>query len=133
MRQRVHRHKFNWISGIHYSPKSSKPIRYKSKLEKLVCEYLDSSPKVHSYHYEAVKIPYIVAFQGKTFRKNYLPDFIIQFVDNNKEMWEIKPSRELANPINISKFRSGSAFCKKYGMEFRIITESTISGLLRGV
>lgn len=133
MRQRVKRHKFGWISGVHHSPKSPKVINYKSKMELLVCQYLDSSNRVKSYYYEAVKLPYMVSLRGRVFRKNYIPDFIIQFVDNTKEMWEVKPLKETTNPINVAKFRSGNNFCKRFGMKFRIVTEGIISGLLRGV
>ena len=131
--QRVHRHKFGWVSGVFHSTKSSKPIRYKSRLELMVCRYLDDNPRVATYYYEAVKLPYVVSLDGKALRRNYLPDFIIQFTDNTREMWEVKPLRETTNPINVGKFKSGYAFCKKYGIQFRILTESTIANLLRGV
>ena len=102
-------------------------------MELTICRYLDSSPRVKAYFYEALKLPYVVNCHGKVFRRNYLPDFVIQFDDNVKELWEVKPLKETSNPINIAKFRSAAAFCSKYNIKFRIVTESIVAGLLRSL
>lgn len=70
---------------------------------------------------------------------NYFPDFLFEYMDRNGqikvEVVEVKPGKEryimeakskrdkIALAINLNKWKSASQYCRKLGINFRIVTE----------
>lgn len=115
-------------------------IFYRSSWELTVMSLLDTHPNVIQWASESVTIPYINPLTGR--RHTYIPDFLILYKDKNgrqrAELIEVKPSKEAiaenarskrdkaALIINTAKWASAVQWCKKNGINFRILTEREI-------
>ena len=127
------RSKRGCIVGIHKSSKCRKDIKFKSKLELYVCKYLDGEPKITNYVYEPhhLRIPYVKRLGRLRKKAFYYPDFLMEYDDGHREVWEVKPLAQCTDQINRIKWAFASAFCKKHGVAFRVITESVIRSLIK--
>lgn len=116
-------------------------IRYRSGWELTVMNFFDANPNIIQWASESVKIPYRHPFTNK--QTIYVPDFFIMYQDKSgtqrAELIEVKPlkqttlqeagrskSAQVAAIINQSKWQSAAAWCKKMGIQFRVITEKDI-------
>jgi hypothetical protein len=115
-------------------------IRYRSSWELLMMSYLDNHPDVIQWASESIKIPYRNPLTGQ--RSEYVPDFLVFYKDKNgkkrTELVEIKPKREtmMENAksrrdkaflmVNTAKWAACLLFCKKHGIEFRVMTEDSL-------
>lgn len=114
---------------------------YRSSWELTFMMFCDNNPAVQQWASESVKIPYRDPLTGKS--TVYVPDFLILYVDKNQkkhaELVEIKPGNQTfmeqvgknknnqAQYVrNLAKWEAASAWCKKYGVKFRIISEKDI-------
>ena len=114
---------------------------YRSGWEQRFMLFCDTNSSVKAWASEGIKIPYIDPTTGK--RRNYIPDFLIQYVDAKgkeiTELVEIKPKNQTsiqaagkskrnqyAAVINEAKWKSAEAFCKQSNITFRILTEDDI-------
>ena len=118
---------------------NAKPF-YRSSWELAMMTFLDSHPNVIQWASESIKIPYTNPLTGK--RSQYVPDFLVLYQDQNgkrkAELVEVKPKKEamMENAkskrdkafllINTAKWAAALTFCKKNGLEFRIITEDQL-------
>jgi len=118
-------------------------IVYRSSWELSFMHFLDNNPSVKNWGSEIIAIPYRKPTTGRIHK--YYPDFWVKYIDKNgktiQEVIEIKPFKKIKPPttvgknkktqlheaiewaINKAKFRSGAAFCDKYGMKWRLLTE----------
>lgn len=55
-------------------------------------------------------------------RRGYNPDFVVERTDGAKEVHEVKGIHLLGNPETTRKLEAGKEFCRKRGMEFKVIT-----------
>lgn len=62
------------------------------------------------------KIPY--QFEGKS--RNYFPD-----IDIEKCIFQIKPKKLINSRQNLAKFQAAKDYCKKYHLEFGVLTQQT--------
>ena len=123
-------------------------IVYRSGLEFKVFRWLDRHPDIINWASEEFHIPYLSPKDGKWHR--YFPDlFITKREKNNTErkmVIEIKPHSQTQKPkirttrkankrmleesityaVNTAKWGYAREFCRKRGMEFRIMTEKEI-------
>lgn len=115
-------------------------VRYLSSWELEFDKFLDSNPNVIRWASEAFYIPYRHPVDKQTHR--YFPDYYVEYKNNNgqiiREIIEIKPQRhtelgkrpttyeQLSHAINISKWQSAQVFCKKQGIQFRVLTENEL-------
>lgn len=115
-------------------------VTFRSSWELTVMNFLDSHPNVIQWASESIKIPYVNPLTGK--RSQYVPDFMVLYQDKNgkrrAEIVEVKPSKEaLAENarskrdkafliVNTAKWAAAMTWCKKNGMEFRVLTEEDI-------
>lgn len=127
--------KRKYISGLYESTKMNAKFIFRSSWERMCMEFFDACDDIVAYQYETVKIPY--AFPKKNGRgvriRIYIPDFIIEYKDGHKEMWEIKPRdfQELAL-IQVKK-AAAVAYCKKHGIqEYKFMDILDITKLLSG-
>jgi hypothetical protein len=114
---------------------------YRSSWELTFMMFCDNNPAVLEWASESVKIPYRDPLTGRN--TVYVPDFLITYVDKNQrkhaELIEIKPTNQTVkeavgkNPMNqaqyvknMAKWEAANAWCKRYGMKFRIVNESDI-------
>jgi hypothetical protein len=135
----------NFAQGI-FTPKfpakyigNHKP-KYRSGWEMTMMMFLDNNPSILQWASEPIFIPYIHPLTGK--KANYIPDFLVIYENKYKqriaEIVEIKPKKQslieskasakdrAVVAINHAKWAACSAFCKKNGMTFRLITESEL-------
>ena len=113
---------------------------YRSSWEFGLMQFFDNNPSVITWLSEGVFIPYLDPLTG--LKKNYVPDFLVVYVDRtgrkNAELIEIKPSKEttLAEAKsardrafvarNHAKWQAATAYCKRNGLTFRIVTEKNL-------
>lgn len=124
-KKRKRRRKGRYKTGIHKSPKATKPIEYRSGWELEVCKYLDSEPSVVSYEYESIAIPYISNVRtGKV--RNYFPDFLVNYADGKKIMVEVKRNDKLTNLKVMKKTEAGRQWCQQNGATYELWTNQLI-------
>jgi hypothetical protein len=113
---------------------------FRSSWEQMFCEFCDSHPSIVKWASENIRIPYQNPVTGKL--TNYVPDFLIQYVDKNGqehvELIEIKPSKEttlenargtkdkIAVAVNTAKWAAAQAWCQQKGIRFKVINEDSI-------
>lgn len=125
----------------------TKNPRFRSSWERVFMQFCDSHPSVMQWASEAVQIPYQNPVTGK--HTIYVPDFFITYVDKNgqtfAEMVEIKPrgqsliesKRASANnraivAVNHAKWHAAAIWCKRNGIQFRVINENDIFAASQG-
>lgn len=114
---------------------------YRSSWEFTFMTFCDNNPAVEHWASESVKIPYRDPLTGKN--TVYVPDFLIVYIDKNQkkhaELIEIKPKNQAVkesvgkNPHNqaayirnMAKWEAAQAWCKKFGVRFRVVSEDDI-------
>ena len=131
-----------WAQGVYQVINQSKYVgqgspRYRSGWEHSFMRFLDSNDHILQWASECVRIPYRNPITGKN--TTYVPDFLITYRTKNNtvkaELIEIKPKgqsviAEGQRPrdravvaINYAKWAAAQAWCKRQGLEFRVITE----------
>jgi len=106
--------------GYYFSEKNSKKHFYRSSWERAFFEYLDGNSRVLSYDNEKIRIPYRDSIGA---RRYYIPDLLIKYTPDSKELVEIKPSCYMNKKINKLKFKAAKEYCKKNNIRFKVITE----------
>jgi hypothetical protein len=112
----------------------------RSSWELRVMMLLDQHPNVVNWASESISIPYKSPLDGRMHR--YIPDFLIVYKDKTgkqrAEIIEVKPAKEAiaenakskrdktAILLNTAKWGAAMMYCKKHGLNFRILTESDI-------
>lgn len=115
-------------------------IWYRSGWELAVMTFLDSHPNVIQWASESISIPYTNPLTGR--RSQYIPDFLVLYQDKSgkqrAELIEVKPKKEaLAEHakskrdkafliINQAKWAAAMIYCKKNGLQFRLVTEDSL-------
>jgi hypothetical protein len=128
-------------------------IKYLSLWERNCMKFFDSSPSIIKWTAptgnKSLKIPYISPIDNK--QHNYIPDFFVKVKTREgiekKYLLEIKPSKQCEMPnlpksgrktraynervktyvINKAKWYFAEQWCQKFGYEFKILTEATIT------
>lgn len=113
------------------------PITYRSSWELVFMNFCDGHEGIKQWASESIKIPYKNPITGRT--TIYVPDFLINYHDRTGrqivEVIEIKPLKQsimekargqqakLIVLQNKAKWHAATAWCKKHGMRFRVMTE----------
>lgn len=129
------------IRNIH-KYKSNNPPIFRSSWEKDIMVSLDMNPAVTEWSVEPFSIPYTHPLDGKTHQ--YFPDFYVRYIDNKgkekAQIIEIKPLKQcymqyakskkdkLVVAVNQAKWAYAMDFCKRNGLEFKLITEKELYG-----
>lgn len=116
----------------------SKEPYCRSTWEHVFCRNCDEDPRIIKWAHEPLKIPYRNPLYPDKYSV-YIPDFLLVY--NTKagktraELIEIKPAKQthmneakskrdkISLAVNSAKWAAASAYCKKHGMIFRVITE----------
>lgn len=110
-------------SGKYYSKKMNKDFYYRSSYELDYFIILDNNDFILSYTYEELKIPYF--YNGEW--HNYIPDFVIRFKNDTKEIHEVKPKRMIEYDDNVKiKAKYAKIYCKDNDMIYKFITEDDL-------
>jgi len=113
-------------------------IKYRSSWELRFMNFLDTHPSVKQWASESISIKYENPVAKKV--KSYVPDFFIIYEDANGnrkgELVEIKPHKEttleaagrsvknqIQAVVNQAKWEAAKEFCKRNGINFRVVTE----------
>lgn len=116
------------------------PIVYRSGWEKQFAEWCDSTDAIIRWGSEIIRILYKDPIKNKM--SFYTPDFYLEYLDNEKKLRkvlvEIKPLKEttlkessdgydkLMVAKNSMKWASAIEYCKKRGIEFKVMHERNL-------
>lgn len=107
------------LSGL---KKNSEGIaKYDSILERDYMIELEQDPAIKSWTKKHnIKIPY--KYLG-LFTRNYLPDFLVEYNDNTREVHEGKGLPLLFWASTKSKRVAAQEWCKVHGMRYKVVTQ----------
>jgi len=111
-----------------FSLKANKLLKSRSGWEYAYFQYLDNNQDVKSYEYESLKIPYLSNKKSGKIR-NYIPDFIITYVDGTILIVEIKPKRFLEKLQIKKKLIAAKEYAEKNKIQFKVLTEDDLNAL----
>jgi hypothetical protein len=95
---------------------------YDSTLEREYMVELERDPAVKSWtKRHRIKIPY--RFSG--FTRHYLPDFLVEYKNGNKEIHETKGLPLLLWLSTKIKGKTAEEFCKEQGYKYKLITKGS--------
>lgn len=107
------------LSGLKKNSEGS--TSYDSLLERDYMIELEQDPAVKSWtNKHGIKIPY--SFLG-LLKRNYLPDFLVEYNDGNKELHEGKGLPLLFWDSTKAKRAAAQEWCKKHNMKYKVITQ----------
>lgn len=142
--------KYNLINPSKYFGGDPNKIIYRSSWEFTCMQTFDKNPAIIGWGSETCSIPYMNPFTGRN--TVYIPDFVVVYEDSRgrkkAEMIEVKPAKEvpgllesnkkisrkdqMAQALNAVKWEAAMRFCRKRGLNFRVMTEFDIyTGLKR--
>lgn len=114
--------------------------KYRSSWEMMFFAFCDNNPAVLKWASESIRIPYRNPVTGK--QTIYVPDIFMLYQNKHgqqiAELIEIKPSvqtnlNEARNirdkvqvAINYAKWGAATAYCKRMGLKFRVVTEAEL-------
>lgn len=126
--KRKRRRRRGYFKGDYVSLKTGQTCSYRSGWELGFLWHLDMSPDVLTFEYESMKIPYVSNSRtGKT--RNYIPDFVVTYVDGNKFVIEIKPSRKLTQVTVLKKLAAAEQWTRAHGMTLAVLTEHELKAM----
>jgi len=112
--------------GTNLPWQSSKTNRWEfadSKWELVRMSQLDADEEVKSWTKLVGPVPYV---DPNGVKRNYSPDFIIEYNDGHKVVEEIKPKAQKDNEINKIKSEAAQKYFNDRGIEYRIVTEDEL-------
>ena len=106
------------LIGLKRSPYGEEP--YDSDLEKYYMVELEGMPGVKTWtKRHNIKIPYRLLF----IKRNYIPDFLVEFNDGSKEIHETKGLPFLFLLSTKLKKQSAEEYCRRLGWKYKFITK----------
>ena len=109
--------------GHFFSIKNNKLLYYRSSLELLTYQLLESLSKVVKYEVEVIKVSYK---QYDNSIHNYIVDLLVYYNDGNRDLIEVKGTWDLEDDNVIRKLEAGKNFAEENNMGFKIITEKDL-------
>ena len=109
--------------GIYENPVKSpwNLERYDSDMERRMMVRLDADPEVSKWQKRhSVSIPWI---DPNGARRNYRPDFLVEYEDGRKVILEVKNLMLLDSPSVLRKENAAREWCRKRGMEYKLATQ----------
>jgi len=105
---------FKWSVGDYTSSKTGEVIFYRSSWELEYAKMLDTNAAVTTWDYEPFAIKYVIG----TKQHNYVPDFLVTYVDDTKELVEVKPPSLDSTNVNRAKRLAALELCNKNGWSY---------------
>jgi len=116
--------------GIYNSEKGGE-IKFKSRDEKYFSMFLDKNPEVKSFKYEKLSINYSIDRDGILVKRNAFPDFLVEFTDGSKALFEIKGEHLFKRESTNDKLKAIKEYCKNNKIDFTIITVDILFDLIK--
>jgi hypothetical protein len=107
----------------YYIAKSGEKFRYDSMSELAIMMHLDNK-KMKWIKNTKLRIPYL--FENKN--RNYIPDFIVNYIDFPSMIMEIKGSND--KPELPLKFEAAKKYCKENNMTFVVVSYKDVKELI---
>ena len=107
--------------GQFYSEKNKKYLHYRSSYELLAYQLFESISKIVRYEVESIRIEYF-----DKIKRHYVPDVLVTYDDDQKELIEIKPKSFLNKSRNILKFEAAKKYAENNNLKFSILTEDSL-------
>ncbi len=107
-------------TGVYLNPKKSAfSIEfYQSAPEKEFMDYLEEDERVAKWtKNHGIRITYY-NIDGKL--AHYTPDFLVEYVDGNQEIVEIKGKNMRDTSITLRKYEAAKEWCKKREIKFTV-------------
>lgn len=95
--------------GTYSSSKMSREFWYRSSWELACMKHLDASEDVTAWEYESMRIPYYY----ENHKRWYVPDFLVMFKDDHREMWEVKPQEFVETMASKLKQEAALKYCSE--------------------
>jgi len=108
--------------GYFFSKKNNKDIHYRSSYELLAYELLEQMSKVKYYDTE----PFAIQYQYEGIDRRTIPDILITYTDETKELIEVKPEYMMDNLQTKAKLQAMASFAKDNDWKFDVWTERTL-------
>ena len=109
--------------GYYCSEKNQKEIYYSSSYELQAFKILEQLSKVKAYD----RCSYYIEYEFEDKVKNYIPDILVTYSDDTKEIIEIKPENLLNDGKNRAKFAAGLGFCEANNIKYSVWTEQDLN------
>jgi len=117
--------------GYVFSTKLNVNVFYRSSWEKATTRWLDQNHDIKSFTYEPFYIPYWL-IRGNEYKQkhHYIPDFLVEYNDGTKELWEIKPLIYANTEKARQKQIAAEEYCKLNGINgYRILTKEDLKSM----
>jgi hypothetical protein len=108
-------HGKNTKHGYYFSSKMNQFFYYRSSFELRFMKILDRNIHVKLFWHEPFSIKYGVG-------KRYLPDFKVEYFDENIEIIETKPKFQFDDEVVKAKEAAAISFCSKLGWKYVMIS-----------
>lgn len=105
------------VKGYHTSLRDRKERFFRSSWEHAVMVHLDAALDVVSWDYECVRIPYYYDDN----KRWYVPDFLVTFTDERRELWEVKPKEFVDTEKNRLKTSAAQRWCRDNAISVYLI------------
>lgn len=113
--------------GYVYSNKLGVDVFYRSSWEKATVEWLDENTKIKTFIYEPFVITYSQKESERLNKRSYVPDFLVEYVDGRKELWEIKPAVYADSAKVKQKQMAAEEYCRANGIDaYKLLTKQTL-------
>jgi hypothetical protein len=101
-------------------------LSFKSGWEESMMKWLDDNLEITTWNYECVRIPFVYDCH----KRWYVPDFIITFADDHREMWEVKPKFHRNAEQVLLKTEAAQIWCSQNDIScYRILTGDDLRSL----
>ena len=117
--------------GYVFSTKLNVDVFYRSSWEKATTHWLDQNHDIKSFAYEPFYIAYWL-IRGNQYKQkhHYIPDFLVEYNDGKKELWEIKPLIYANTEKARQKQIAAEEYCKLNGINaYRILTKEDLKSM----
>ena len=93
---------------------------YDSDMERMMMARLERDPEVAKWQKRhGISIPWIDT-QGR--RRNYRPDFLVEYTDGCKALIEVKNPALMDSPSVLRKESAAREWCRRRGMSYELAT-----------
>lgn len=119
-------------TGKFYSNKNNAEYIFRSSWEESVFQFLEQDEKVLSYISEPFRISYMWTGFVKgtttniTYKRHYVPDILVTYDNQDKNLIEIKPNGFLSYEINQAKFAAARSYCSENNMIYEVWSDDKI-------
>lgn len=108
--------------GHYTSTKTGVEMYHRSSWELAFMKWLDADPRVVSYQYESIRIPY--CFNGN--KRWYVPDFLVEWTGGVKYMYELKPKEFLDDERTQKKAFAACGYAHNNGLHYDVLTREKL-------